>query len=182
MHHPIPTDPSPTAARLHAAYLARRAKEAAAARRVQTANQNAPARKLVAVEKEEPPEWKAGVRFNYHERLWLEWKIAQIAKVKNHIATRCAERGLAVDDIKSRSKRDELVEFRDTLVYEIKTEVDPAISWEQLARHFGRDHTSIITAYDRGAAAAGDPVAIERVKKRRQEASRRFQASKGKSK
>lgn len=180
MHQPIQADPSPYAAYLREAYKARRAKEAAAARKVASSNQNAP---TVKREPEpEAPEWKAGTRFDYHERLWLEWKIRQVSNVRNHIAARCAERGITVDDIKAKSQKRELVDFKDRIIYEIKTEVDPGISWGQLARHFGRDHTSLITAYDRGAAAAGDPVALERVKNRRKEASRRFQASKEKGK
>lgn len=156
MNQPIQADPSPTAARLKAAYLARRAKEAAAARRVQTANQNAPAVKLVAVPKrfmaKKLPLWSfEEVHFDAHVKRWhlhlAEAKAANGAPLKAYIKRRGLDMGIGYAQIVGKSRKKEIVAARQLIMWEIKRQVKPSISWPELGRLFGgKDHTTGIHA------------------------------------
>lgn len=161
MHLTISTDPSPTQARLHAAYLARRAKEAAAARKVASANQNAPA------VKREPVKLGLGRPHDAHMKAWEDWKRDMGSPVKAHIRRRCAELGVTYEELTSPARHKEIVGIRDLLAYEIKFTVKPQISWPELGRILNREHSAVFYAVMKMRAASGDQVAIDRLEKRK---------------
>ena len=71
--------------------------------------------------------------------------------------------------------------IRDMIVFEIKTDVKPGISYPELGRLFGKDHTSAILSYHRHAARLGDPESAARIERKRAESRRGHDARRAKA-
>lgn len=191
MHQPIQADPSPTAARLHAAWKARRAKEAAAARKVASANQNAPAVKLVAVERQPEPVDKTLFRrpkaqppvkvlepprqADAHVRAFRSWEKmqAETASVKAFIRYGCEAFGVPYKVMMSPDKTRRVAEVRKILICMVKDRWD--LSAPLIGRYFKRDHTSILAALGRKGKGEGRKVTPEMVREiRRRRANHEY--------
>lgn len=165
---------SPTShAEMVAAYKARQARFAAAARKVARRPKPAPAtvltrKKLVEWRK---PRWKKqDIHFDAHVWALVMWKMNRGAKIRNYIRQRCIDMCICYTEVTRGGQGRALVPYRDKIIYEIKTKVDPDITWSSLGYHFNRDHSAVITAFYRGAAAAGDKDMAQKVADKRQRA------------
>lgn len=92
------------------------------------------------------------VQHDYHIRLWRRYLAKQGNKCRFHIEQRADEMGLKVSDILGLTRRREIVEARQLLMWEIKTIVKPEISLPEIGRLFGRDHTTVLHAIRKVAA------------------------------
>lgn len=99
-----------------------------------------------------------------HVKDWLTWRANRASKCRNHIRARCEQLGLSFDKVTGATRVKTVVRARDMIMYEIKYEVDPTISWPRLGRLFHRDHSSAIYSVLRHRARLGDPHAIEAVR------------------
>lgn len=159
---------TPTQQALNEAHRARQARYAAAARNA--ANKAKPA--LVLLHSPKQDIWLDRPQQDAH-CISYRAAIPDLAKIganrlKRYIAIRCHELGASYWGVMSGFRSVETVAFRDQLIWEIKTHVKPDISWPELGRLFGRDHSTAISAYRRAAAAHGDEEAAEYVRKQRE--------------
>lgn len=164
------------------AHKARQSRKAEAARR----NANRPklpppvnlAKKLFVTQR--MPMWMIrDIQFDAHAWSYVTWKLARTANIRNYIRQRCTELCAPYAEITCGGQSRSLVPVRDKIVYEIKSKLDPEISWGSLGKHFNRDHSSMISSYRRGAADAGDPIAmaaLERQRDRHRKAHRAVKA------
>lgn len=144
-------------AEMIAAYKARRAKEAAAARRVQTANQNKRHVRLVPVRQQ----------MDDHVQAWKVWKSKPWDHSRNYIKWRCGNLGIAYRDLTGSCRLPEIVEARDLIAFEFKEYIRPDISCAELSRLMGRSHPAATFSVARVRASLGDPKAIETLAKER---------------
>lgn len=153
MHLTISADPSPTAARLKAAYLARRAREAAAARKVAAANGNAPAVKRVL------PSWMiCPTHFDQHVRDYQAY-LAQLAldPLRLFVAAKAKELGSSLEAIRGSSQHAEIVAVRQSVAFDAAVEF-PKAGKSHMGRVFKKDHSTIWHYLRREAERRGLPV------------------------
>lgn len=168
------TETSPTAQRLAAEYKARQARFAAAARKVANRNRYEPVivETIVQAEEETPViQLIVHVRnFDAHMDGYRNYKAEKDqyanTRLKRYILRRAYEQGLTYADMTGTSRRRHITAARDAIVYELRHDVKPDISYPDLARLFKKDHASMIASYRRGAMRAGDPVAAEEYRQR----------------
>lgn len=132
----------------------------------------------------EVPSWiREPAQFDSHVIAMRLWHARAISRCRDYVRRRCAELGISFkNDIMPDIRLRETVRIRDSLVYEIKTFIKPDAKWNDIGRIFNRDHSSIISMYNRGAMRAGDPVAAAKVVHRRIEGARRSAEAKAKVK
>lgn len=170
--HQIPSDQSPYADYLKAQAKAREERKRQAARRVATANQNAP------VVKREPeprdlesfritkrpakklPLWQEReITFDAHETAWKLWRADALAAngspLKAYIRRRAQDFGLSYADVIGPSRKRVVAHARQLIMWEIKTIVRPGnkqgdrdyVSYPEIGRLFGgRDHSTVLHA------------------------------------
>lgn len=116
------------------------------------------------------------IQHDAHVTNWKAWKAAhEAAKAalngtpcKAYIMARCEALGVSYADVVGKSRFKHVVEARQLLMYEIKTEVKPSVTWEELGRLFNRDHTVALHSLNKVRAALGDPVSIQRIERKRE--------------
>lgn len=146
-------------AEMQAAHKARQARFQTAAR-VQS--------KVLAKLEQEPkaiplrikPIWMFGhTSFDHHvltfQSFFEQRRRAGGHRIKQYILTRATELGSSYAEVLSHSRKRRLVAIRDQIIWEIKTQVKPEISFPELGRLMGgRDHTSILHSYRKMEAMA----------------------------
>ena len=162
-----------SSAEMQAAHRARQQRFAAAARRVPQDPEIVPRKPCEVIEFVPAP--PRIVQQDAHVRTWQLWRFEQVALCQTYIRRRCEELGVDHDELMSPSRSRTIVPIRDKLAYEIKTFVKPDITWHELGRHFGREHTAILTAFNRGAAAAGNQERIAWIERRKAFANERYE-------
>lgn len=137
------------------AHKARQARYAAAARNVKQTPTAPPRRPLVARMPKAVPMWLLmPIQFDAHV---TAYQISQAVKVnlagspiKQYIHRRCQEMGMDMNKVLGNSRKRPLVEARQLLIWEVKTQVKPTITLPELGRVFGgRDHTTCLHALRR---------------------------------
>lgn len=152
------------------AHKQRQARYAAAARNVQVRSLPSPKVNLAfrPFVTQRLPMWQCqDIQFDAHVWAFVTWRIEKSSIIRRYIRKRCLELGVDYAEITRGGQSRKLVPVRDTIVYEIKTKVDPNISWPVLGRHMNRDHSSMISAFYRGAALAGDHAMAEKIEAKR---------------
>jgi len=137
---------TPSQIALHEAAKARARKRFMAARMV-AANTNENASLSGPEAKEHASAAKVEVDQNHHVLAWRVW-INRFSgqRVRIYIEQRCAEAGIDASKVLSASRRREVTNFRQLLMWEIKMEVRPEMSLPEIGRVFARDHTTVLSA------------------------------------
>lgn len=165
MMHAQTYEASPTAAMLREAYKAREARKRAAraptTRRPTT--EAVPVARSVA--KAASPSWKMGkLYFRAHVKAYEEFMAKPIALF---IAKRAGELGFSYDDMVPRGRASrKVIAHRDIIAAEYKS-ANPDTPWTELARAFGRDHSSIFYGVHKVWAAGGNEDSRLLVERRR---------------
>ena len=107
-----------------------------------------------------------------HIRAWHAYLFDMANPCKAHIRMRCADLGVFFEDVIGSCRDKEIYKIRDMIVFDIKTDVKPGISYPERGRLFGKDHTSAILSYHRHAARLGDPESAARIERKRAESRR----------
>lgn len=137
---------TPTKIALYKAAQERARKRLMAARMV-VANANKTALLAAPEVKETAKAPRREVDENHHVLEWRKWIIREkTAPIRTYIEQRCAEAGINVDKLLSASRRRDVTEFRQLLMWEIKMEVRPDMSLPEIGRVFARDHTTVLSA------------------------------------
>ncbi len=170
MHQPIPTTGIEAEARAHAKAVRERLFNSG--RKTSAANQNTPAVKrepeprdveffpvLRRGEPRKQPQWALQeTHFNAHITAWQLWRAETLAingaPLKAYIRRRAMEMGLTYAQVVGPSRKREVAEARQVIMWEIKTTLRPGvqgerdyISYPELGRLFGgRDHTTCLWA------------------------------------
>jgi Bacterial dnaA protein helix-turn-helix len=141
--------PSSYEQQLIAAYKARQARFAAAARKVPQDPKVLPkAVEFDLAPTRDSPLWMFGnCYFDAHLEPWHRWlaecREAYGSPLRTYIRDRALDLGSNYTEIMADIRRDEVVAVRHLLMWEIKTIIKPSITWPELGRLFGgRDHTS----------------------------------------
>ncbi len=97
------------------------------------------------------PEWAvAKTRFDDHITAWRQWKRRQIniaaSPIRFYIKRRSIELLSTYDAVMSRSRKHIVVDPRHLIMWEIKTKIKPGMSYPEVGRIFGLDHTSALHA------------------------------------
>ena len=81
-----------------------------------------------------------------HVKAFRRWQsISTNGPCSAHILKRCAEEGIPYELMAGPSRKRAITDFRQKLMWEIKTIVKPSITWPELGRLFGgRDHTTAL--------------------------------------
>ncbi|MCB5205026.1 hypothetical protein LH464_21400 [Neorhizobium sp. T786] len=154
MMHAQTYEASPTAVMLREAYKARRAREAAAARGVRQ-DPKVTLRRPVVEPIYAPPMWRREeMHFDWHVEAYRTSKevlrIGRLSTMRAHVRSRSMELGFSYSVIASGKRESRAVsKVRHQLIWEIKTSIDPSISWCDIGRLFGLDHSSAINAFRR---------------------------------
>lgn len=128
----------------------------------------------------------ATIRFDAHVQAYRENMCAESMtganKVKRYIRDRAVEMGSTYMEVMSFSRKRPLVRMRDIIFYEIKTYVKPDISYPELGRVFaGRDHSSILASYRRGAGYHGDQETAEVYWRKKDAMNNRYRETKARA-
>lgn len=115
---------------------------------VMSASTEAPAPKRQTIVEVRPPA-------DAHVVAWERWKRNMSVGCKEYIALRCREMHVPIEKVVGPCQDDEAVFHRDQIIFEIRSQLKPTRSWSQIGHFFGRDHSSAIAAYRRGAARNG---------------------------
>ncbi|MBN7804886.1 hypothetical protein JZX86_05845 [Agrobacterium rosae] len=109
-----------------------------------------------AAQAPEPPREKVIVfigydHFNAHVSAWKTWQREQAdvvgSPLRCYIRQRAIEHGYTFAEIVGPSRNFKLVAVRHRIMWEVKTQVKPTITFPELGRLFGnRDHTSALWA------------------------------------
>lgn len=116
-----------------------------------------------------------------HIQAWNLWRVEMASPCKSYIRRRCKELGVSYQQIMGACTDTKVFKARDMIIFEIKTHVQPGISYLKLARLFSKDHSSMISAYNRYLAQQGDAEAAVRVQRRLEEARRGHRARKARA-
>lgn len=93
------------------------------------------------------PRWKKDpMHFDAHVNEWRLELLARASPVKAYIRRRAGELGYTYDDMMVRTRKKARIYAKHTIIWEIKRIVKPTITLTELARHFGLDHTTCISA------------------------------------
>ncbi len=88
-----------------------------------------------------------------HVRAYRQYLADQGNKPLAHLKSRCAELGITLKQIRNNSRVASLVRPRQLLMWEIKTQVAPEMSWPAIGRLFGgKNHATVIHAVRKVAA------------------------------
>lgn len=91
-----------------------------------------------------------------HVHDWHKWRASAGSPMRTYIMARCEEIGIPYDVIVSQRKTADIAHPRQMLMWEIKTQVKPSISYPELGRLFGgRDHTTALHAVRKHAKRIG---------------------------
>lgn len=124
-----------------------------------------------AVQTPEPPREKVIVfigydHFNAHVSAWKTWQREQAdvmgSPLRCYIRQRAIEHGYTFAEIVGPSRNFKLVAVRHRIMWEVKTQVKPTITFPELGRLFGgRDHTSALFAYRKMEAIEAEKSRVE---------------------
>ncbi|WP_085859931.1 helix-turn-helix domain-containing protein [Rhizobium sp. TAL182] len=90
------------------------------------------------------PMWQWGdMQFDAH---MAEWRKRNMHPTKDYMRRRCKELGITMKDLCGPRRTHPLVDHRQLIMWELKTIVKPDISYPELGRLFGRDHTTCLYA------------------------------------
>jgi hypothetical protein len=82
-----------------------------------------------------------------HVTAWRIWMCRVTgSKCKHYVMLRAVELGFTYDEITSLDRHKAIVRARQLVMWELKTTVKPDISWMEIGRLFGRDHTTAMHA------------------------------------
>ncbi|CDM57659.1 Chromosomal replication initiator protein dnaA [Rhizobium favelukesii] len=100
------------------------------------------------------PSWRRAVQpFDAHVKDWQLWCLERMSPCKAHMRRRCEDFGITMEELTGRSRRHPIVEYRQLVMWEIKTIIKPEISYPEIGRLFGgKDHTTALWAVRRVAA------------------------------
>jgi chromosomal replication initiation ATPase DnaA len=110
-----------------------------------------PAPKMPLVKKafcyREKPMWKqVTITFSDHVYRWQFYQASQSgAPVRDFIETWCRRQLINVTDVLGESRAKPITAFRHRLMWEVRNAF-PALSLPAIARIFGRDHTTVLSA------------------------------------
>lgn len=81
-----------------------------------------------------------------HVKAFRRWQsISTNGPCSTHILSRCVEERVSYEEVTGPCRTREVAQFRQKLMWEIKTIVKPSITWPELGRLFGgRDHTTAL--------------------------------------
>lgn len=116
------------------------------------------------------------IQHDAHVTNWKAWKAAhEAAKAtlngtpcKAYIMARCEALGVSYADVVGRSRFKRVVEARQLLMYEVKTDVKPSATWAEIGRMFNRDHTVALHSINKVRAALGDAVSLQRMERKKE--------------
>lgn len=137
------TSATPAQKAITEAYKARRARWEAAAAKVQ--QDQPPARKDVWTWSPE----REAVEQDEHMRDWETWSegLPRLKRLRLILAARAAELGTSYRKVVTPSRDPALVALRHKLLWELRTHVEPGISWAELARVMRMDHSTVMYAF-----------------------------------
>ncbi|KQV83259.1 helix-turn-helix domain-containing protein [Rhizobium sp. Root1220] len=94
------------------------------------------------------PMWrKWPIKFDAHV---IEWRERMLSPCKAHMRSRCKELGITMKALCGLRRTHPLVDYRQLIMWELKTIVKPEMSYPELGRLFGgRDHTTGLHAVRR---------------------------------
>lgn len=147
--------PMSYAQRLQAEHKARQARWRAAARRVpQDPKVLPPKQDYVRTMVKQIPLWTMEpIHFDDHVKALDRWRaeifLAPASPLRTYIKRRCEELEVEYRAIMSVTRRRDVVEARQLIMWEIKTHVKPEITLPELGRLFDRDHTTVLHAVRR---------------------------------
>lgn len=103
-----------------------------------------------------------------HVIAWQKWKASAGSPLRNYIQQRCEELGIPYEEMVGPRKTDDIASARRMLMWEIKRQVKPSISFPEIGRLFGgRDHTTALHAVRKHDAIMGAPEGIAKQERRR---------------
>ena len=92
-----------------------------------------------------------------HVKAFRRWQmVATNGPCTAHILSRCAEERIPYESVMGPCRTRKIAEFRQLLMWEIKTSVKPSATYPELGRLFGgRDHTTALHAIRKMEARHG---------------------------
>lgn len=92
------------------------------------------------------PAWKREpIYFDAHLYEWRLELLSRSSPVQAYIRRRAGELGYTYGDMMVKARNRDRVNAKHTIIWEIKRIVKPSITTTELARHFGLDHTSVVS-------------------------------------
>lgn len=108
--------------------------------------------KTVPVKQWKPdlPMWReADIHFDAHVIDYRIWQVDQASPKRAYVRRRAAELGFSLDQIASAKRTRDVVAARQLLMWEVRT-IWPEASYPEIGRMFGgRDHTTILHAFNK---------------------------------
>lgn len=151
MNHHVTLTPSQRA--WHEAAKAREADRAKKARRLalRTSSDFVSSAPIVTRPKPSPTWLKNPSHFDAHVWCWRAWIREQVdiaaSPTRTYIRKRALDFGLSYAQMADRRRFQHIVPVKHLIMWEIKTQIDPEMSYPDLGRHFGGlDHTSVLYA------------------------------------
>lgn len=93
------------------------------------------------------PSWKReALYFDAHVSDWRLELLARVSPVKAYIRRRAGELGYTYGDMMVKIRSRDRIYAKHTIIWEIKRLVKPSITLQELAGHFGLDHSSVVNA------------------------------------
>lgn len=150
MNHHVTLTPSQRA--WHEAAKAREADRALKARRLALRVQGERVSEAMITRAKRSPTWsKEPSNFDAHVWAWRAWIREQVdiagSPTRTYIRKRALDFGLSYAQMADGRRFQHIVPVKHLIIWEIKTQIDPDISFPELGRHFGGlDHTSVLYA------------------------------------
>jgi len=100
------------------------------------------------------PLWRwTETSFDAHVRDWQVWRAEQASPCRAHMRRRCEDFGITMEQLIGRNRCHPIVDYRQLVMWELKTIIKPEISYPEIGRLFGgKDHSTALHAVRRVAA------------------------------